>query len=305
MSRIHEALKKAEIERAADESVEVRPLLVAPQMATAPEGLKVESIEISPPRSSATNGTTEPSRLDDLRARCVRVLLRFDPDASVFLEPGRDARCAERFRTLRSKLYQLRSNEPLRTIVVTSPEKGEGKSFVLSNLAQAFVRQPDRSVLIIDADLRRPSMHTLLGSAASPGLTDYLLGKAAESSVMQFAQIGAKSALCFIPSGKTVPNPSELLSNGRFKALLTHVAPAFDWILIDSPPCLPVSDASMLAEFADGVLVVVKAGSTPKALAERAQQELHNRHVIGVVLNSVEEWMVPYGAYYKSGDDIR
>jgi Mrp family chromosome partitioning ATPase len=103
-----------------------------------------------------------------------------------------------------------------------------------------------------------------------------------------------------IPGGAEIGNPSELLSNGRLKKLLDRLAPVFDWIFLDSPPCVPVADASILADLCDGVLLVVRSGSTPYEVAQRACQELQTKNVIGVVLNAVEESHL-YGSQYYYG----
>ena len=103
-----------------------------------------------------------------------------------------------------------------------------------------------------------------------------------------------------IPGGSEVTNPSELLSNGRLESLLQRFTPVFDWIIIDSPPCLPVADASILAGLCDGVLLVVKAGSTPSAIAQRSSQELQGRNIVGVVLNAVGEGHLYNSEYYHA-----
>jgi capsular exopolysaccharide synthesis family protein len=173
----------------------------------------------------------------------------------------------------------------------------EGKTFVTSNLAQSIVRQPDRHVLIVDGDMRCPRMHQALGAPQTPGLTDYLRGDVDEMSIIQS---GGEGNLFFIGGGTKVSNPSELLSNGRLNALLKKIAPAFDWILIDAPPCLPVADATVIADFCDGILFVVRAGSTPAAVAQRAFQELRGRNILGVVLNAVEDTHAYGSTYYQS-----
>ena len=192
----------------------------------------------------------------------------------------------------------MRSSQPLRTLLVTSSIPTEGKTFVTNNLAQAIIRQPDRRALIIDADLRRSRLHVPLGAPSSPGLTDYLRGAADMVSIIQQGQEGN---LCFIPGGNEVTNPSELLANGRLKILLDRLLPIFDWIILDSPPCLLVADASVLADHCDGVLLVTRAGVTPAETAKRAAQELRGRNIVGVVLNAMQE---PHGyqsAYYYYG----
>ena len=139
-------------------------------------------------------------------------------------------------------------------------------------------------------------MHIPLGAPSAPGLTDYLRGDAEETAVIQQ---GREEDLFFIPGGNQVTNPSELLMNGRLKTLLDLVAPLFDWVILDSPPCLLVADASVIADFCDGVLLVVRAASTEAATALRACQELHGRKVLGAVLNAVEGG--PAYGYYGYG----
>ena len=214
------------------------------------------------------------------------------------MNPDSSAGGSEQFRTLRSRLYQMRSNQPLRTLLVTSSIPTEGKTFVTNNLAQAIIRQPDRRALIIDADLRRSRLHVPLGAPSSPGLTDYLRGTA---DIISIIQQGQEGNLCFIPGGDEVTNPSELIANGRMKMLLDRLAPIFDWIILDSPPCLLVADASMLADLCDGVLLVTRAGVTPAGTAQRACQELRGRNVVGVVLNAMQGSHKYHSDYYYYG----
>ena len=306
MSRIHEALKKAEQERSTAHGVE-------------PEGQSQERVlpaqtwkAVSPSRSlESTTAATHALnvaghsddflRFDDLRARCSHPHWDPDPNVNVFLNPALSAHGAEQFRTLRSRLYQLRNSQPLRTVLITSSVPAEGKTFVTSNLAHAIVRQSDRRALIIDADLRCARLHVPLGAPAAPGLTDYLRGEADEMSIIQHGHDGN---LCFIPGGNEVTDPSELLSGGGLKRLLDRLSPVFDWILLDSPPCVPVADANILADICDGVLLVVKAGDTPSEVVQKACQELSGRNIVGVVLNAAEQAQV-YGSYYYNGYGYR
>jgi protein-tyrosine kinase len=297
MSRIHEALKKAAQERAVAQPPDTAASPIDSGSLAAPAAADVftQTAVLPPPRSDYL-------RFNELRTNCSQPRWNPNPDANVFLSAIPNAHGAEQFRTLRSRLYQLRGNQSLRTILVTSSVAAEGKTFVANNLAQAIVRQPDRRVLIIDADLRRPRLHTVLGAPAAPGLTDYLSGAADEMTVIQHGQEGN---LCFIPGGSEVTNPSELLANDRLKTLLDRLTPVFDWVIVDSPPCLPVADASVLAGLCDGVLLVVRAESTPTATAQRACQELRERNVVGVVLNAVEDPPAYYGSSYYYGSDTK
>jgi protein-tyrosine kinase len=286
MSRIHEALKKAEQERAAVQASGASVLTAS----TMPNSLSPAAIqpESDSERYPATESVIAHSagylRFDDLRKHCAHPQWHMDPNVNVFINPALTAHGTEQFRTLRSRLYQMRSSQTLRTLLVTSSVPAEGKTFVTNNLAQAIVRQPDRRALIIDADLRCSRLHVPLGAPASPGLTDYLRGEVDEMAIIQH---GLEGNLCFIPGGNQVTNPSELLTNGRLRVLLDRVAPVFDWIILDSAPLLPVADSSFLADLVDGVLLVVRAGQTPSETAQRACQELQGRNVVGVVLNAV------------------
>jgi protein-tyrosine kinase len=304
MSRIHEALKKAEQERGEVLAKSAAVFTVAPPAnAAAPTSVAEPPTFIAPEIERARIPVTEPLvtnsadylRFDDLRKHCAHPQWHLDPSVNVFINPALTAHGSEQFRTLRSRLYQMRASQSLRTLLVTSSVPAEGKTFVTNNLAQAIVRQPDRRALIIDADLRCSRMHVPLGAPASPGLTDYLRGEADELAVIQN---GLDGNLCFIPGGNQVANPSELLSNGRLRTLLDRMMPVFDWIILDSAPLLPVADSTVLANLVDGVLLVVRAGDTPSETAQRACQELEGRNIVGAVLNAVGPQHA-YGSYYS------
>jgi capsular exopolysaccharide synthesis family protein len=209
----------------------------------------------------------------------------------------------EEFRTLRSRLYHLREKRPLKTILVASALPAEGKSFISANLAQTLARQHGRRVVLLDCDLRRSRQHELFGTASAPGVSDYLRGEVDELSILQR---GPMENLAFIPGGKPLSNPAELIGNGRLELLLKRLAEAFDWIVIDSPPAVPVADAVQIAGYCDGILLVVMAAKTPYDLAQRARGEFRNMPVLGVVLNRVapEATYVTYyyGAYGKPGE---
>jgi protein-tyrosine kinase len=298
MSRIHEALKKAAQERAGNQSTEVTGSLLDSPMTPAVHagnGAAGAVTDVFPQTVIVPASRADYLRFDELRTHCARPTWHPDINSNVFIHPLPDTHAAEQFRTLRSRLYQLRGTQPLRTLLVTSSMPGEGKTFVSNNLAHAVVRQPDRRALLIDADLRCPRLHKVLGAPAGPGLVDYLNGTADQMAIIQQ---GPDPGLCFIPAGVEAANPSELLSNGKIKTLLDALAPVFDWIILDSPPCLPVADASMLANLCDGVLLVVRAELTPSAAAQKACQELQGRNIVGVVLNGATETNSYASSYY-------
>src|SRR6202050_1040554 len=298
MSRIHEALKKAEQERAAVQAsgaaVLTAPVRPTPRVpaATKPESRDERYLATESPITHSAGYL----RFDDLRKHCAHPQWHMDPNVNVFINPALTAHGSEQFRTLRSRLYQMRSSQTLRTLLVTSSVPAEGKTFVTNNLAQAIFRQPDRRALIIDADLRCSRLHVPLGAPASPGLTEYLKGEVDEMAIIQH---GLEGNMCFIPGGSQVTNPSELLTNGRLRVLLDRIATVFDWTIMDSAPLLPVADSSFLADLVDGVILVVRAGQTPAETAQRACQELQGRNVVGVVLNAVGPDQAA-GGYYSA-----
>jgi protein-tyrosine kinase len=303
MSRIHEALKKAAQERSSQLAASGEPSFL--EVADAPRmSVPLRELEGPAPR---TPDLLEPPgflRYEDLIKRCNPARWRIDPRTSVFEGADEANAGAERFRTLRSRLYQIAGTRPLRRMVVTSSVPAEGKTFVAANLAQSIVRQPDRKVLLIDADLRASRLHQVLGAPREPGLTDYLKGEADEFKVLQK---GTDAHLCLIPAGSEVSNPSELLLNERMKRLLELVTPIFDWVIIDTPPALPVHDASMMADLCDGVLFVVRAGSTDNQMAAKAAADFQEKNLLGVVLNRADG-DAGYGEYYygyPAGDEAK
>jgi protein-tyrosine kinase len=298
MSRIHEALKKAQEERAAQQNTHATSVPDSPQTAAPLPSAPTAVMEMPAlPSSIPVDHPTGPLSFDMLLARCPQVRWNPDPSALVFINADENSEGKEVFRTLRTRLYQVRAVQPLKRVIITSALPGEGKTFVTSNLAQSLIRQRERRVLLIDADLRVPNLHTPLGASLTPGLSDYLLGELDEFGIMQR---GRDENLFLIPAGKTVANPNELLANGRLERLLERLSTAFDWILMDSPPTIPVSDTSILAKMCDGLLMVVRAGSTPFDLAQKACQEFSERTLLGAVLNRADN-RPGYGGYYYQG----
>ncbi len=304
MSRIHEAMKKDENERAAAQGGAAQPSFALTPVTDPP--VFHDPTRHDPAGHDPTAATATPAvpgvpafgsqfNIDTLLARSAQLEWKPDLSTMLFLNNDDSARGTEEFRTLRSRLYHLREKMPLKKLLITSALPKEGKSFTSSNLAQVMVRQHGRRALLIDADLRAPRLHTMLGTTSDPGLSDYLLGKNDEFSIMQR---GPLENLFFIPSGTGAADPAELVGNGRLKMLLQRVEPLFDWIIIDSPPALPVSDASVLAKACDGVVMVVRSNVTPSEVARKARQEFPDQALVGVVLNGTREDAVPYSRYY-------
>jgi capsular exopolysaccharide synthesis family protein len=212
----------------------------------------------------------------------------------------------EQFRSLRSRIFELRDISPLKTILVSSGVPQEGKSFISTNLALSLARHKNSKVLLIDGDMRRYTLHQILGCESHPGLADYLAGKVDVLDVMQRPEAlqaptaGATAILpnlTFIAGGNGGDKAADLSGSPRFGELIRQAAPHFDWIIVDSSPVLPVSDAVNLARWCDGVLLVARGGVTKFPVAQRAQSELKASKILGFVLNAVQE-TPEIGGYY-------
>lgn len=298
MSRFHDLLRKATVEEKAPPGApEGRSTQVenhSSGAAAAPSALAAESSGLG------YTGPHEASGFMGLHEALERLCPRSSwSSASTALPRDRSRYTSgmEEFRSLRSRLSLVREKQKLQKLLITSPLPKEGKTFVAANLAQVMLWQHECRLLLIDGDLRAPTLHALLGAPAAPGLADYLSGDTDEFSVIKRGDL---DNLFFIPGGKPTPNASELLANGKLGALLERMSTAFDWILIDSPPAIPVSDPQLIAELCDGVLMVVRAASTPFDLAQKAYHEFRQRPFLGVVLNQVEQQSA-YGYYYQDG----
>lgn len=305
MSRIHEALKKAEEERGR------RPLSPPDsQAAELPEVATVAPEEALPKAAEGT-GPAIFTEFDDFSDHLTLETLRkqvrkykWSPNLKTMLFMGGEAYApgTEEFRTLRSRLYEMRDLQPLRTLLITSASPGEGKSFIAANLAQIFAQQPGKRVLLIDGDIRWSRLHLSLGCPATPGLTEYLRGEVDELGALQ---AGPLENLLFIPGGKHAPDPAELISNGRLKTLLRRLSPLFDWVILDTPPAMAVSDSRLMAGVCDGVLMVVAAGMESYAAVQKAGEQFKDKRLLGVVLNRAEarhSYSYKYYGYYYGPD---
>ena len=192
---------------------------------------------------------------------------------------------AEAYRVLRMSLHYATSGTKPRSVLITSADMGAGKSTITANLG-ILLAQIDRSVLLVDADLRHPVLHTLLQVPGALGLSSYLSGRAALEAVVTRTSV---PKLFLMPSGPIPPNPSDLLSSHRMRDLLKTVAEQYDLVLLDSPPVLAASDATTLAPVVDGILLVVGSG-VPELSLRRAKDQLEAVHgrILGAVVNQRE-----------------
>jgi capsular exopolysaccharide synthesis family protein len=286
MSRIYDALQRADLERK--------------------EAQEMEAAKVAEP--FITLGTEELPPIKDGVNLDTIALHPWKPSLSSLPTLGDRGESIEQFRGLRSQIYQFRDQGPLKTILVSSGMPAEGKTFVAANLAMSLARNENNRILLIDADLRGPSLHSILGAPKTPGITEYLAEEAEIQDILQRNQnrriiqggsIRNIPNLTFIPAGAVGDNASELAANHRMEKLVAALAPHFDWILIDTPPALAFSDAIDLARAADAVLLVARGATTTYDVAQRAQAAFSNSRILGFVLNAVKN--APRNASYYYG----
>jgi capsular exopolysaccharide synthesis family protein len=206
---------------------------------------------------------------------------------------------AEAVRTIRTAVVFSAAADRGRTVLVTSTAPEEGKTLISTNLASALA-QAEQRTLVIDGDLRRPRVHSVFGVAQEPGLSDTLAGTASLETAIRPT---SNPFLSVLPAGALPPNPAELLASSRYRSLLSQLAQEYDWIVLDAPPVMAVTDAAVMSHDAGGVLFVVGAEMTPRRNAQTALQHLSLAHasVIGAVLNRVnlERHAYYYAPYHR------
>lgn len=193
---------------------------------------------------------------------------------------------AEKFRVLGLKLRHLRERRKLNRIVITSSIPQEGKSMIASNLALNQSRSKVLNTVLVDGDLRRPELGARFGfSRTLPGLSEVLRGERQLSEVVYKLE---GTGLSFLPAGVTPENPIEVMQSGRLPQLLEQLETFFDWIIIDTPPVLPLADTPLWMKLADGVLLVTREGVCEKKQLERTVEVIDRSTMLGVVVNSCD-----------------
>jgi capsular exopolysaccharide synthesis family protein len=207
---------------------------------------------------------------------------------------------SESYRALRTNIQFSAIDEELKVLLVTSAGPGEGKSTTISNLAVAYA-QSDKKVLLMDADLRKPTMHQTFRVTNRLGLTNLLTNQAELEEVIRNSSI---PNLDILTSGPIPPNPSEILSSKRMITLLDELKKMYDIILIDAPPAIAVTDAQILGTRSDGVILVIDSGKVKREIAMKAKANLDHvqARILGVVLNNVDRKNKDSYYYYYYGN---
>ena len=207
---------------------------------------------------------------------------------------------SESYRSLRTNVAYAAADKKIKSLLISSSQPGEGKSTTTANLAIAFA-QLRKKTLLIDADLRKPVQHNVFDHPRGPGLSEYLIGEVKEiESVIHETKV---KGLFILTAGGLPPNPSELLGSDRMSQLINNLEQKWDMILLDSPPLIAVTDASMISAEIDALALVVKVGSTERSAVDRALDTMRNvkAPLIGAIMNSAShESLGGKYAYYYS-----
>lgn len=216
-----------------------------------------------------------------------------DPHIVSYTDP--QCTIAEQYRMLRTNLLALNSGPPIRSLVITSAIKGEGKTVTALNLATVMATDLEKKIVAIDCDLRRPGMHGLLSIELEPGLSELLRGESDLESVLHKTKI---PNLIVLPAGKPPLNPSELVGSRRMGEVIKELKKRFDCLIFDTPPVMAVTDAGVLGAIVDGVILVIKAESTKRDVVMRAETLLKGAkaRLVGCVLTNIREYS-PYYIY--------
>lgn len=201
----------------------------------------------------------------------------------------------EAYREIRTNIEYSNLDKKLKTVLITSTKQDEGKSTICANLAISFSNLENKKILLIDGDLRNPSIHKIFKISNSKGIMNILKDDKDINEVIY--KIGHLDVLT---TGKIPPNPDEVLSTDRMKQFLYNLRQSYDYIFIDSPPIGIVSDASRLSQFSDGVIFVVSSGDVDLDFVKLAKEKLNNVNakILGAVLNKYESSNLDYGYYY-------
>jgi len=206
---------------------------------------------------------------------------------------------AEKFRVLATRLANIRRNTGLQVIQITSSIIGEGKTLVSANLAATLARRSGQSVLLIEGDLRKPAVCPVLGLTSSHGIGEWW--NQADASIIPFLRRINNTQLCLLPAG-TTPHPVSVLQSGRMNDLMAQFRIWFDWVIVDTPPLLPMADSNLWARLVDGTLLVIREGVAPRRALQRAMESMDAPKLVGVVLNDADDFdrVDYYDQYYST-----
>ena len=271
MSRIFEALQRSESEKSGG-AIPVESILATELL---------ESVERDAPEPVASVEIPQPVAPPEI-GQFQSVPVAIDPESRLISLFDKESLAAEKFRFLSVRLRQLQHARSLKKLLITSTLPEEGKSLVAANLAATLARRKQQKVLLLEGDLRRPVLSRQFGHPHIPGVTEWLYQASGPINSIYYLD---GPGFWFLPAGRPPENPLELMQTGKLASLLVQLTASFDWIIIDSPPLLPLADTSVWARLVDGVLLVVREGKTEKRQLQRGLTALDRSKLLGAVVN--------------------
>ena len=294
MSQIFDALHRSEAERSGTDLAELSAaadLLEVAERQVAQFATEGDRPTENKQQTENDHGTDK-VRVDQFsQFQSVRVLV--PPQSKLVCITEEESLAAEKFRFLGVRLRHLQQKHPLKRVLVTSSMAEEGKSTVAANLACALAKRQPQKTLLLEGDLRRPSLAQQFGLGKIPGLSELLQGEPAPAmNIYQLEGLG----FWILPAGSPPRNPLEFMQSGKLSLLMDQLAGWFDWIVIDSPPVLPLADTSVWMRLADAVLLVTRPGKTAKRQLQRALEAVEQSKLLGALVNGSRE--ATLGDYY-------
>jgi protein-tyrosine kinase len=303
MSRIFDALQRSGLEQTGIEYPDMVSVATEVFEASQPQGSAhavnahlgpelLSRLESAVSLASATEVSAAPQGVSDVPKEFPALEVSVTPASRLVFLTEPDGIAAEKFRFLGVRLRQLRQNRPLKKILITSTIPEEGKSLVAANLAGVLARRKEK-VLLIEGDMRRPTLAQQFGVGRLAGLAEWL--QSGMQTPSNIYRLGGPD-FWLLPAGNPPANALELMQSGKLSQLMAHLSTMFDWIIVDSPPLLPLADATVWVRFTDGTLLVTREGKTEKASLKRGLEALKKSDLLGVVLNDSSH--VEHDYYY-------
>jgi capsular exopolysaccharide synthesis family protein len=289
MSRIFDALQRVESETGNGNST----FSVATELLQAAEAKMRLGITIQEQPIRVESVETTPSASSDFLEHCPVLPVSITEQSRLVAVEKEGSLGAEKFRFLAVRLRHLRQTRPLKKILITSTIPQEGKSTVAANLACTLARRKQHKTLLLEGDLRRPTVSEKFGLDKVPGLCEWLSGETESRNIYRLESLG----LWILPAGAAPQNPLELMQSGKLSQLMDQLQGWFDWIIIDSPPVLPLADTSIWSRLSDGILLVTRRGTTDKQQLERGLEALEKSKLLGALVNSSEN--AAHSDYYQ------
>jgi capsular exopolysaccharide synthesis family protein len=304
MSRIFDALQRSGLEQTGIEypdmvSVATEVFEAAPVQTPVPSvrpdlGTELQSnLKVPFTFTPAAEEAATPEGMSAVPAEFPALEVSVAPASRLVFLTEPDSMAAEKFRFLGVRLRQLRQNRPLKKVLITSTIPEEGKSLVAANLAGVLARRKEK-VLLIEGDMRRPTLAQHFGVGRLAGLAEWL--QSGMQTPSNIYRLGGPD-FWLLPAGNPPANALELMQSGRLSQLMAQLSTMFDWIVVDSPPLLPLADTTVWVRFTDGTLLVTREGKTEKASLKRGLEALKKTDLLGVVLNGSSH--VEHDYYYQ------